>query len=69
MIFSKEFIDTVSKLKPVSLDPSWSEEMTQLHVRRNLAYSRLQSALRLINQAVGDAISDMLLCLVSLQVT
>ncbi len=33
------------------------------------SYSEFQAASRLINQAVGDAISDMLLVLSSLQVT
>ena len=43
--------------------------MIQFHSRRNLAFSRLQSSFLLINQAVGDAISDMLLSMVSLQVS
>ena len=36
--------------------------------RRARAVQRLRACLLLINQTVGDALSDMLLCLVSLQV-
>jgi hypothetical protein len=68
VIFSRAFVDVVNAFQPAAADPSWDNEMTQSNVRRNLAFSRLQSSLRLINQAVGDAISDMLLCMVALQV-
>eukprot|EP01034_Spumella_vulgaris_P021729 gene21729-27782_t len=36
--------------------------------RRVLAFRRLQASLQLINQTVGDALSDMLLCLAALKV-
>lgn len=68
VIFSEEFIQAVNSFTSFPIDPSWDEEHIQRVTRQNLAFSRLQSALLLINQAVGDAISDMLLCLISLQV-
>ena len=57
VLFSQRFADIVGRAHVTGSN------------RRAVALQRLQACLLLINQAVGDAVSDMLLCLVSMQVT
>mmetsp|Transcript_8608 Transcript_8608/g.14591 ORF Transcript_8608/g.14591 Transcript_8608/m.14591 type:complete len:677 (+) Transcript_8608:68-2098(+) len=55
VVFSTGFMDRVMSYKNES------------NARKNLAFMRLKACLDLINQAVGDALSDMLFTLVALQ--
>jgi len=56
VLFSQAFLDA---LNTVNVDYT---------TRQALAISRLKACVRLINQSVGDAASDMLMCLCSLQI-
>lgn len=68
IIFSDSFLQEVKSFVPTAPDSTWDEESIRKHNRKNLAFRRLQASLQLINQTVGDAISDMLMCMISLQV-
>lgn len=58
VVFSQTFMSRVE---------SFEESSKEADTRKNLAFKRLKACLRVINQAVGDALSDMLLTLISLQ--
>lgn len=68
IIFSENFLQEVNSYVPTDPDSTWDNEKIQQHLRKNLAFHRLKAVLQLINQAVGDAISDMLMCIISLQI-